>query len=68
MWVYNKKPERISDYWCYLSDGTVEKMRICSVGHWRKLDNPYDYRDTGGRDVIAWWGEPKPKIPEFSEE
>ena len=64
MWVFDKKPNWIGNYWCYLDDGAIEKFRVAANGWWRKLDNPYDYSDTGGREVVAWWDEPLPQKPD----
>ncbi len=63
MWVYDKTPEWIGNYWCYLDDGTIEKFRIAANGWWRKLDGEH-WADTGGRTVIAWWDEPRPNRPD----
>jgi hypothetical protein len=33
MWINNIiKPNKIAWYWCFISDGVVEKCFICSVG------------------------------------
>ena len=63
MWVYNKNPKWIGNYWCYLSDGNIEKFRTATNGWWRNPKGEH-WADTGGRDVIAWWDEPKPKKPD----
>lgn len=66
MWIYipdkNKTqnpPAWIGNYWCLLSDSSIEKMRLNSFGKWSCLDGE-NYLDTKGREILAWWNEPKP--------
>lgn len=65
MWIYDRNPEWIGNYWCYLDDGSIEMMRVCSLGWWRCLDAGH-WSDTKGRSILAWWEKPKPNtIPDI---
>lgn len=66
MWIFNRNPEWIGNYWCFLDDSSIEILRVADNGWWRKLDgwwrklNGAHWSDTGNKEVIAWWEEPKP--------
>lgn len=63
MWAYNKNPDWIGNYWCYLSDGSIEILRVSANGWYRCLDGE-TYSDCKDRNVLAWWEEEKPKEPD----
>ncbi len=68
MWINNIKikPDKIAWYWCFISDGVVEKCFINSMGYWSVSGANY-YGDMKNvdedREVLYWWeDEEAPKV------
>lgn len=68
MWINNikRRPDKIAWYWCFISDGTVEKCFICSVGWW-SIEGGKFYGDMKAdkdvdedREVLYWWEDVEP--------
>lgn len=69
MWIYisdkNKtqdQPVWTGNYWCLLSDNSIEKMRLNSFGKWGDCLDAENPSDIKGKKIIAWWNEPKPNL------